>query len=247
MNNLQAKFILQAYRPNGRDAGDATFCEALQQAQTDPALGGWFAREQAFDAAVSARLAAIAPPSGLREAILAGARVSRSAPPAWWRRPALLAMAASLALLLAVAGVFSGREARALPGRLDAIARFALADPVSAHEGPHADKLGQFGAWLETSSNQLGGDMPLDFAGLKAQGCRTINVAGYEVFEICFNRDGKWFHVYAARRGGLAAPWIRQAPVYNEAGDRSSVAWADKSHLYVVVSSAGKEALERLL
>ncbi len=32
MNNEQAKFILQAYRPGGRDAGDATFGEALQQA-----------------------------------------------------------------------------------------------------------------------------------------------------------------------------------------------------------------------
>ena len=56
MNNTEAKFILNAYRPNGRDAGDATFRAALDQAKSDPALGAWFAREQAHGIAVAAKL-----------------------------------------------------------------------------------------------------------------------------------------------------------------------------------------------
>ena len=33
MNNVEAKFILQGYRPNGADAADATFAAALEQAR----------------------------------------------------------------------------------------------------------------------------------------------------------------------------------------------------------------------
>ncbi|MDB6169002.1 MAG: hypothetical protein JWM88_1866, partial [Verrucomicrobia bacterium] len=78
MSNNEAKFTLGAYRPNGRDAGDAMFGEPLRQARTDPALGAWFERAQAHDAAMAAKLREIAPPAALREAILAGARASRT-------------------------------------------------------------------------------------------------------------------------------------------------------------------------
>ena len=90
MNNEEAKFILQGYRPNGADAGDAAFRAALEQVQRDPALGEWFARQQAFDAAVSAKLDAVPAPVGLREAILAGGRVTTSdrTQTSWWRSPA---------------------------------------------------------------------------------------------------------------------------------------------------------------
>ena len=102
MNNTEAKFILNAYRPNGRDANDATFSAALAQAKSDPALSVWFAREQAHGAAVAAKLHEVVPPAGLREAILAGGRVSGeklSAPVttqrSFWNRPVWLAAAAA--------------------------------------------------------------------------------------------------------------------------------------------------------
>ena len=248
MNNEQAKFILRAYRPNGRDAGDATFSEALQQAQTDPMLGGWFAREQAFDAAVVARLGALTPPAGLREAILAGARVSQTVSSAWWRRTGPLAMAASFALLLTAGGVFWSRETGAVQRQLDTIARFALAEPMKAHEGhPPAAELGRFGGWLQSTSTNMGSGAPIDFAQLKDQGCREVSVAGHPVFEVCFNRGGHWFHVYVSRRGMLTPPWSAKAPVFQEEGQRVSVAWADRRYMYVVVGTSGREALQQLL
>ena len=42
MNNQEAKFILGAYRPGGRDAVDPMFSEALAQAGRDPELRAWF-------------------------------------------------------------------------------------------------------------------------------------------------------------------------------------------------------------
>ena len=104
MKNEEAMFILNAYRPDGGDAGDATFCAALEQTRTDPVLGRWFAAQQAFDRAMCAKLGEVAPPAGLHEAILAGGKVSAASSvdqSARWRSPVWMALAASVAILLA--------------------------------------------------------------------------------------------------------------------------------------------------
>ncbi len=245
MNNEQARFILRAYRPNGRDATEPAFAEALGQARADPALGAWLAREQAFDAAVAAKLRAVAPPPELREAILAGSRVSFAPARPRWRLPAWLAVAASLALV--ITGVSTYRLAVAGRGAagLDRLAAFALGDPESAHTGPHADRLGSFGAWLENPVNRISSGPPADLAQLRQQGCRAVSVAGHEVFEICFQREGAWYHLYLTRRepAGAAAA----GPVFREAVGRSVAAWADDRLSYVLMTGQGIEALRRIL
>ena len=99
MNDEQIKFLLGAYRPGGRGAIDPALAEALEETKRSPELRAWFEREQAFGAAVTDKLRAVAPPAGLREAILAGGRLGVRTP--WWRRPMTLAVAAGVALLLA--------------------------------------------------------------------------------------------------------------------------------------------------
>ena len=53
MNNDTAKEILSAYRPDGQDAADPCFKEALEQAQRDPDLRAWFERERLRDQAMA--------------------------------------------------------------------------------------------------------------------------------------------------------------------------------------------------
>lgn len=246
MNNEQARFILRAYRPNGRDAGDAVFCEALRQAQTDPVLGAWLACEQAFDTAVTAKLAAVPPPPGLREAILAGARVSTSASRPWWRLAPWVGMAASIGVIIALAATYWIRSAGPAPADLDQMTKFALADPFSAHTGPHADKLGALGAWLENPASRISAAPPVDLAQLKAEDCRAISIAGHEVFEICFQR-GSWYHLYLARRSDFAVGKTARAPVFVDQEQRSAVTWADERLVYVLMARGGAEALRRIL
>lgn len=246
MNNEQAKFILRAYRPNGRDTGDAVFCEALRQAQADPALGAWFAREQAYDAVVSAKLGATTPPAGLREAILAGGQVSTTAARPRRGLAPWLALAASVAVILAAGAVYWIRSAGPARADLGQMTQFALADPVSAHTGPHADKLGAFGAWLENPANRVSAGVPADLTQLKAQHCRTVSIAGHEVFEICFQRGG-WYHLYLGRRSDFVAAQNAWAPAFVEQAQRSAVSWADERLAYVLVTRGGAEALRRIL
>ena len=72
MDKEEARFVLRCFRPDGGDAGDNDFAEALQWAASDRELGEWLARERAQDAEFSAALGRLTLPDGLREEILAG-------------------------------------------------------------------------------------------------------------------------------------------------------------------------------
>ena len=70
MDRQRAKFVLQSFRPDGGDAHDSTFAEALALAAEDRELGEWLAEERAQDAAFSAILTEVEIPSDLRAAII---------------------------------------------------------------------------------------------------------------------------------------------------------------------------------
>jgi hypothetical protein len=246
MNNVEAKFILQGYRPDGADAADATFCAALAQTRLDPALGDWFAREQAFDRAMSAKLGQIQPPAGLREAILAGGRVTEPAEHlrTWWQHPALMAMAASVALLFGAGVAFWPKPAEASAG----LTEFALNDAMhSETHGGHGEKTGELQAALGQPDMHLGAQLPVNFAALRSAGCRTVQFNGHEVLEVCFKRDGAWFHCYIAQRADFPALLAAVAPSLVDHNGTGIASWADNSLLYVVVSKTGRSALEKLL
>lgn len=59
------------FRPDGADAGDADFAEALRLAAEDRGLGEWLARERARDAAFARALGDVEIPEELREEIMA--------------------------------------------------------------------------------------------------------------------------------------------------------------------------------
>lgn len=72
MDKEKARFILESFRPDGADAGDADFADALRLATVDRELGAWLMRERAFDAEFAEALARVELPEGLREKILLG-------------------------------------------------------------------------------------------------------------------------------------------------------------------------------
>jgi hypothetical protein len=242
MNNAEAKFILQGYRPDGTDANDAAFRAALDQVQRDPVLREWFNRQQAFDAAVSAKLNAVPAPAGLREAILAGGRVTvpDTTRPVWWRSSAWLAAAAGVAVIFATTLAFWPKSAEASI----AFAEYVLKDAAhdTTHGGHGTDALQ---AMLGDPANRLSGGLPISFAALRQAGCRTVTFQGREVLEVCFNRDGIWFHAYIGQRSDF--PALAAAPAFLEKDGLSVASWADAAHVYLVAGKAGRAALERLL
>ena len=246
MTNEEAKFVLSAYRPNGADARSPALAEALKQAHQDPTLGAWFERSQTFDRTVAERLRTVQPPADLRATLLAGARISQTSR-AWWQRPAVMMMAAAVVVLLAVGAVLwrgAGDGASGLSPA--AIRQVAMADLGGAHPvSIKASGLGDFGAWLQDPANHLAA-MPVDEVQLETDRCRTINVGGKRVFEICFKRDA-WYHVYIAPREGFDTDDLRAGPRFEETGQVAMATWADSAHVYVLATAAGLNAVKRVL
>jgi len=245
--------MLTGYRPNGADADDPAMGDALAQANRDPALREWLEREQAFDRIVADKLSSVRPPAGLRDSILAGTRMSF--PPAskpsrtWWQQPWTVGLAAAAAIAVAFTLTLSETETRIarLPG-MDPILKVALADFGGAHgPGAHADALGEFGAWLTDENTRFGaGVMPVDLAKLEAYGCRKINVAGHDVFEVCFQRDSGWYHVFIAPREAFESEALQRDPMFHEKGEFIAASWADETFAYLVSSTTDLATLRSL-
>ena len=235
----EAKFILGACRPGGGDDGLPAFGDAVRMASSDPALGAWFARSRAHDGAVAAKLRQIEPPAGLREAILAGARASgpTRAPGRGWAWAAGLGAAAGLALIL-----FSMKiPARPSPG---ALATFAIADLADPNHGGRGDAAKALVASLERAGPPMPGQV--DFETLRDTGCRTLSVAGREVLEVCFSRDGTSFHFYVARRSGATGEPARGGPSFVAGAAGAAAVWSDGRFDYAISSAAGVGALRKL-
>jgi len=70
MDKEKAKFQLGSFRPDGADAGDQDFAEALKLAAEDRELGEWLTAERAQDAVFAMALGSIEAPAALRDSIL---------------------------------------------------------------------------------------------------------------------------------------------------------------------------------
>lgn len=241
MTTEEAKFILSAYRPNGRDADLPAFEDALRMVAADPILAQWLARSRAHDSAVAEKVRAIAPPTGLREAILAGARLtenqkSRSLKRVWF---------AGLAAAAAFAVVVFTMTSPSRPSGASAFAAFAIGDLKTEHGSSGAPA-----SALVTQLEARGGRMPaaeqIDFERLRDTGCRTLNLAGHDVLEVCFDRDGTQFHFYIVRRDGPLVDSVSRAPSFVSEAAGAAVVWADKRFDYAITSAAGVAALRRL-
>jgi hypothetical protein len=243
MNTTEAKFILQARRPDGSDDAEPRFVEALEQARRDPVLGEWLAKEQVFDAAVAAKLRTVQPPADLRAVILAGARVSR--PVAFWKRPQVLAMAASVAIVCGLALAWPAMRPSVMPVTVDQLAMGVMTELDSdEHHDAMPRPRGDLRTLLTAADTRLAAGVPLDFDRLKADGCRSLKVGGREVLEVCFERGGAGFHIYLAKRGDFKG---EGAPMFRERGTLASVAWTDETYAYVLVSRNGSPALRAVL
>lgn len=77
MDKEEARFILRCFRPDGADAGNPDFAEALAWAAKDRELGEWLAHERSRDADFAIALNAVTIPGDLREEILAGLALER--------------------------------------------------------------------------------------------------------------------------------------------------------------------------
>jgi hypothetical protein len=249
MNSEQAKFILRAFRP-GVDRKDAPeFVQAFDQLRQDDQLARWFEREMAADAAIRKKLSeAVRFPAGLKERIAATGKVVRPAPQSWWRRPALLALAASVVLLLTFGVLnFGGDRSQA-----EGFAAFRESVVSASQASPHVSfmdaDLGRVREYLrsEEAPEDLAIPAGLNLATLK--GCRILEWNGRKVSLVCLHlNDGGHVDLFVIRD----VEWDRSGPglepLLAHIGQRNTASWSKGALTYILVANASDEELRRLL
>jgi len=245
----EAKSILQAYRPNGADANDPFFAEALELAEKDPGLRAWFADQQGFDRIMVAEFEQVKAPVDGLDRVLEAARHQNTTTPrrAWWSPLPVgrLALAAGVVLVISATSLFWVRPKQATAN--SALAEFAIAD--AQHPKTHGGKgeeAAELNRVLKLPTTRLGAPLPMNFQTLRDTGCRTLKVEGRDVLEVCFKRNGVGLHCYIARKEDFPTLTAPTAPVATDKKDASIATWSDQANLYIVVTKPDRAALEKL-
>jgi hypothetical protein len=247
MNNEEARLILQAYRPDGRDANDPRFREALAQARRDPELARWFANEQALDSRISDKVqAAIKPPAHLKSHLLAQRKIVR--PVVWWRQPAFqLAAAACVAFLLTL-GVLWFKPA-------DQAQFAAYRNEMAEFAGLKLDRLdlmsrdvAEVRRWLAQKESHGDLVLPAGLDGRPSLGCRLLHWKEHRVSLVCFELENKQVaHLLVVDSAAFKdAP--TEAPVFAQIGNVATASWSRSGKTYVIASKeASQTDLMRML
>lgn len=193
MNNLEAKLILQAYRPGGEDAADPFFREALEQVERDPELKKWFADEMAWDSSIRSQLETAAPvPRNLKANLLALQKFGRPTP--WWQSWIKLSAAAAMAALMIVTCfMLVHPQNKSLDSFQQAMTLCSL--QTEGHVTYEPRDLSKIEEWLQGNGIRTNFNLPPELQAVGAQGCRVIDWNKQKVTMICFVSKKKGEHL----------------------------------------------------
>ena len=237
MDSEQAKLILAAYRPDGRDADEPTIAEALRQADLDSELRDWLAEQKRFDQRRVDDLESVRPPAGSKAQALAAIRVTRRRRTRRaWAWP--MAMAASIALVTTLTTLVVLRpEQVALPqsASIEALAGYLAEHHASI--GLMNDDYSTLVDWIRNSGGPVPENLPEATVQLPVIGCQTWNTDHGRVSLVCFVGPGrKNLHLYVfddatALPGSLPQ---RSDPHFERHGQWAMASWQDGGRGYVL-------------
>jgi hypothetical protein len=252
MDNREAKFILNAYRPGGQDANDPRFAEALEQVRRDPILQQWFDESVAFDAAMTEKLFATPVPSDLREDILTGLRVTRpesirGSKNRWrkWAIAAAVVFSATLGALLwhnTRPAPVAGWQLQALDAILSSIARNESRFDVVSRNPADLVK------WLRENSAPAGKKLPNALDKLPSIGCKTFFWRGKPVSLICFTLpEGRAIHLVMTAASTDADRAIKHEAKVIQQGHWATATWREDDMIYMLALEGSRDELQSYL
>jgi hypothetical protein len=195
ITNESAKFVLNAYRPNGADARDPVFRAALEQSTRDPELAAWFKEQRSFDLLISGKLAEFQPPATLYSAILAG--IANRSPVRRFNFRPFLALAAVLVLSGAILLPLYMENA----SKSKLIEQYQRANLTTLSSAPKLDLVtADFSRTQEYLAEMKAPCIPFlpgSLLDLPTAGCKRLHWKGQELSLTCFRLpSGELLHVF---------------------------------------------------
>jgi len=249
MNNLEAKMILQAYRPSGDDASDPFFREALEQVERDPELKKWFANEMAWDANLRSRLETALPVSrNLKANLLALQKLERPIP--WWLNLARFTTAtAMIVLAVFVCILFTQPQGKSLDAFRHAMTLCSLQH--HDHVTFEVNDLSKIQNWLQGNGGTTNFDLPPEIQAVGAQGCKVIDWNNQKVTMICFFSKEKGEHLdlfIMDNPNGSLLPKT-QAPRFARKNGLMTACWSKNDNFYLLTgenAQAVRDAMQSI-
>lgn len=246
MNSLEVKFILEACRSGELDGDDPRIAEALRAMESDPELARWFAEAQELDRAITSKLLSVPVPQDLPARIHAGGTSGKAGESRFTRRR-WLAIAAAGAATVIPAALFLGRS------RTGSVAAFRN-DMAGFMDGwdfnfdlDEMDFL-KIQGWLQSRGTVEKLNAPATLASSSTIGCKTLRWLGNRAALICFSPRGAGatVHLFAVSRQAVidpppVTPQPLKLPKWN------SATWADETNVYLALTTADPDKLNRCL
>jgi hypothetical protein len=253
MSSDEARLILQAFRPGGKDADDPYFADALAMVKCDPELAAWFTEQQAFDSRISGSLQQIRVPSRFKAEILAQHKNEPAPALNWWRQVFVLQSPASWALAAIILMVFGlalfWNYSQAQSGFTGYSAQMVNAAMLDQH---HVDrdvgdlKTALASLPLNLTESQLSLPIRLD-GGKGLNGCRNLAWHGQNVAMLCFRPAGGG-HVDLFVTAAAIFPDAPPAdqPRFGTSNGTPTASWTHDGEAYLAVSHSDETLLKNL-
>jgi hypothetical protein len=89
-------------------------------------------------------------------------------------------------------------------------------------------------------------NLRLNLGELDRKRCRAVRLGGHEVFEICFARDGAWYHLYVMPAATLA-PKDRDTLHFQTTAGVTSAVWSTAGTAYALITQVAPEVVRQWL
>jgi len=246
VDSREAREILACYRPGFDGAGDPRLAEALALARRDSALARWLDQQIAFDGALHQQFRGIAVPADLREKILAGRQpASRARAAVSWRPTAWRAIAAGLAAVAVIAGLWLTNRRDSFNAYRQEMAGLVSGEYEIKFRTKHFDEIRDY-----LASHGSPSDYALSPAlrELEAEGVSVIPWRGQKVSLICLEagEDHDLF-LFVVPRSVLKDAPVLKSPQISSVGGMTTAAWSAGDKVYFLAAHGDEQFLRRYL
>lgn len=242
MNREKAKMVLAIYRPGTHDDEDPEIAAARELAGRDPELARWLEEHNALHAAVRAKFRQLAVHPGLREKIIA----EYPGKIVWWRRPASLAMAAAVVMLIGlVASWLLPREHHAFATYRNRMVRTAM-----QNYGMNllTNDLAQIRSYLAANGGHAGYRLSAPLEQLPGDGCAILRWHDRKVSLVCFDLGNQRdLYLFIINRDDLSDAPATREPQFARVGRLITASWTHGDKTYLLAGPGDEEFLRKFL